>query len=174
MSRLSSPIICAIVDSWKPVYSGFPLIIRDQPASLSGMASYSIDLREKIFHACERRLGSQRAIADIFGVSLSFVEKLLRRHRTTGDMAPKPHGGGQRPRLDAAAQAQVRRLVHEQPDATLEELCTRAVETTGIRVSVPTMCRVVRRLGLPRKKNLSTRRSATPSGSSTRGKTTRP
>jgi transposase len=97
------------------------LIIRDQPVSLSGRANYSIDLRQKILHACERRLGSQQAIANIFGVSLSFVEKLWRRHRTTGDLAPKPHGGGQRPRLAAAAQAQVRRLVNEQPDATLEE-----------------------------------------------------
>jgi transposase len=137
------------------------------------MARYSIDLRQKILHACERRLGSQQAIADMFGVSLSFVEQLLRRHRTTGAIAPKPHAGGQRPRLDATAQAQVRRLVHDQPDATLEELCTRAVETTGIRVSVPTMCRVVQRLGLPRKRNLSTPRSATPSGSSKRGRTTK-
>jgi hypothetical protein len=36
--------------------------------------------------------------------------------------------------------------VHYQPDATLEELCTRAAETIGIRVSVPTMCRVVGRM----------------------------
>jgi transposase len=84
------------------------------------MASYSIDLRQKILHACERRLGSQQAIADIFGVSLSFVEKLLRRHRTTGEIAPKPHAGGQRPRVGATAQAKGRRLVHNQPDATLE------------------------------------------------------
>jgi transposase len=136
------------------------------------MASYSIDLRQKILHACERRLGSQQTIATIFGVSLSFVEKLLRRHRTTGEIAPKPHGGGQRPRLDAAAQAKVRQLVHDQSDATLAELCTRAAETTGIRVSVPTMCRVVRRLGLPRKKSRSMRRSVTPSESSTRGRLT--
>jgi len=149
------------------------LTIRGYPASLSGMASYSIDLRQKILHAYERQLGSQRAIADIFGVSLAFVEKLLRRHRTTGTIAPKPHAGGQRSRLDVAAQVQVRRLVHDQPDATLEELCTRAAETTGIRVSVPTMCRVVRRLGLPRKKSRSMRRSAIRSGSSKHGWTTK-
>lgn len=136
------------------------------------MANYSIDLRQKILHAYERRMGSQRALADIFGVSLSFLEKLLRRHRATGAMAPKPHAGGQRPRLDGAGQAQVRQLVRDQPDATLEELCTRAAERTGIRVSVPTMCRLVQRLGLPRKKNLSMRRSATPSASSRRGRTT--
>ena len=136
------------------------------------MARDSIDLRQKILPACERRLGSQQAMAHLCGVSLSFVENLLRRHRTTGDMAPKPHGGGPRPRLDAAAQAQGRRRVHEQPEATLAEFCTRAVAMTGSRVSVPTRCRVVRRLGVPRQKHLSPRRRATPSRSSTRGQAT--
>jgi transposase len=51
-----------------------------------GMAAYSIDLQQKILQARERRLGSQRALADLFGVSLSFVEKLLRRYRTTGSL----------------------------------------------------------------------------------------
>jgi transposase len=73
--------------------------------SIFRMAAYSIDLRQKILHACERRLGSQRALADLFGVSLSFVEKPVRRHRTTGDIAPKPHAGGQRPRLGATTDA---------------------------------------------------------------------
>jgi transposase len=77
-----------------------------------------MDLRQKILHACERRLGSQRALADLFGVSLSFVEKLLRRHRTTGDIAPKPHAGGQRLRLDTAAATLVRQLVHDHADLT--------------------------------------------------------
>ena len=83
-----------------------------------GMAASSIDLRHKILHACERRLGSQRVLADLFGVSLSWVETLLRRHRTTGDLAPKPHAGGQRPYLDAAADTRVRRLVHDNADLT--------------------------------------------------------
>jgi transposase len=82
------------------------------------MAAYSIDLRQKLLHACERRLGSQRALADLFGVSLSFVEKLLRRHRTTGNIAPTPYAGGQRPRLDAAANTLVRQVVRENTDLT--------------------------------------------------------
>jgi transposase len=111
------------------------------------MASSSIALRPNILPAYERQLGSQRAIADIFGVSLAVVEKRWHRSRTTGEMAPKPQAGGQRLRVDAAAQAQVRRPVHDQPDATWEEWCTRVAETTGLRVSGPTMGRVVRRLG---------------------------
>jgi transposase len=134
------------------------------------MAAYSIDLRQKILRACERHLGSQRTIADLFGVSLAFVEKVLRQYRTTGDIAPKPHGGGQKSRLDAAAKGVVQRLVQDQPDATLEELCAGVANETGVWVSVPTMCRVLQRLGLPRKKSRSTRRSARRRASSTRAR----
>jgi hypothetical protein len=77
--------------------SDLHLIMRCSPISMWGMVAYSIDLRHKIFHACEQRLGSQCALADLFGVRLSSVEKLLRRHRTPGTMAPKPHAGGQTP-----------------------------------------------------------------------------
>jgi transposase len=137
-----------------------------------GMTAYSIDLRQKILQACERRLGSQRALADLFGVSLSCVEKLLRRHRTTGDIAPKPHAGGQRPSLDAAAHTRVQQLVHANSEMTLEELCARVANERGIHVSVATRCRVLQRLGLPRKKSRSTPASATPRASSTRARTT--
>jgi transposase len=133
------------------------------------MAAYSIDLRQKILRACQRHLGSQRRIADVFGVSLAFVEKVVRQHRATGNLAPKPHAGGQKPRLDVTAQAVVQRLVGDNPDATLEELCTGVAAETGVRVSVPTMCRVLQRLGLPRKKSRSMPRNVTRSVSNRRG-----
>jgi transposase len=111
------------------------------------MTASSIDLRQKMLHAYERRLGSQRALAHVFGVSLSFVEKALRRYRRTGERGPKPHAGGQKPRLDAAAQALVRQMVAAHPDATLEELCTHVADTAGVRVSLATMCRLGQRWG---------------------------
>lgn len=116
-------------------------------------------------------MGSPRVIADIFGVRLSGVETLLPCHRPTGEMAAKPHAGGQRPRVGTGAQAQVRRRVHDQPVATLEESCLRAAEMTGIRGSVPTMCQVGRRLGWPRKTRLSMRPSATLRGASRHAQT---
>jgi transposase len=136
------------------------------------MAAYSSDLRQKILSAYERRLGSQRALAHVFGVRLSFVEKVLRRYRSTGQLGPKPHAGGQKPRLDAAAQALVRQTVDAQPDATLAELCAHVADTAGVRVSLATMCRLVQHLGLPRKKNHSMPRSRTRPASSRRGRTT--
>src|ERR687888_1624879 len=133
------------------------------------MKSYSTDLRQKIVQAYTRRLGSQRALADLFGVSRSFVEKLLRRHRSTGAVAPKPHAGGRQRRLGAVAEAMMREAVRATPDITLEDLCARVADTQGLRVSVPTMCRTLQRLGLPRKKSRSTRVNVTRRASSRRG-----
>ena len=145
--------------------------MRDLQLSMLGMAAYSIDLRQKILYAWERRLASQRALADLFGVSVSFVEKLIRRYRTTGDLAPKPHAGGPRRRLDMTAATLIRRLMHDHADLSLEELCARVADERGVRVSVATMCRVLQRLGLPRNKSRSTRASVTPRASSKRART---
>ncbi len=57
---------------------------------LVGMKAYSLDLRQKILRAYDQRLGSQRAIAALFGVSQLFVEKPLQQRRIRGDMAPRP------------------------------------------------------------------------------------
>jgi transposase len=125
------------------------------------MKAYSLDLRERIVRAYAQHLGSQRAIASLFAVSLSFVEKLLRRHRTTGESAPRPHAGGRSLTCDGAARALIRQLVQAQPDATLEELCAQLQQQQGLRVSVATMSRLLRRLGLPRKKSRSMPRNGT-------------
>ena len=131
------------------------------------MKAYSLDLRQKILHAYDQHLGSQRALAALFGVSQSFLEKLLHRRRTTGEIAPRPHAGGRQPCCDAAALAFVRQLVQTHPDATLEELCTQLQQQRGLRVSGATMCRMLQRLSLPRKKSRSMPPSARPRGSST-------
>ncbi|SRR6266540_1749721 len=130
------------------------------------MKPYSLDLRQKILRAYDHKLGSQRALATLFGVSHAFLEQLLRRRRTTGEIAPRPHGGGRQSHCDATALAVVRQLVHEQPDATLEELCAQLQPRQGLRLSVATMCRVLQRLGLPRKKSPSMPPNVTRRGSS--------
>ena len=137
---------------------------------LVSMKAYSLALRQKILRACDQRRGSQRAIATLFGVSQSFVEKLLRRRRATGDISPRPHAGGRRAICDATALASVRRLVHEPPDATLAELAAQLEAQHGLRVSVPTMGRIVLSLKLPRKKSRSTLANVIPSASSRRGR----
>jgi transposase len=68
----------------------------------------------------------------VFGVSVTFVEKVLRQHRTTGNIAPKPHAGGQKPHLDSAAQIVIKRLVGSHPDATLQELGASVAAEAGV------------------------------------------
>ena len=131
---------------------------------IPGMKAYSTDLRQKIVEAYERRVGTQGEVAETFGVSQSFVEKLLHRYRTTGGIAPLPHGGGDKPLLDEEALGLLRRLVEEQPDATLSELCEMLYERGGKRVRVTTMWKALKRLDLRRKKVTSRHRAGQPQG----------
>jgi transposase len=136
------------------------------------MKAYSLDLRQKIVQAYDHGRGSQRALAALFGVSRGFVEQLMQRRRTTGAIAPWPHAGGRQPHCDPPALALVRHLVQAQPDATLAELCTQLQQQRGVRVSVATMCRVLKRLGLPRKKSPSTPPNARRRASNTHARST--
>jgi len=128
------------------------------------MKPYSQDLRERIIQALEARDASQRASAERFCVSLSWVEKLWRRFRRSGSCAAKPHAGG-KPRSLKDHLEVLRREVAKQPEATLEELRDRVAAAQGPHVSPATICRELQRLKLPVKKSRSTRRSAIRSAS---------
>lgn len=121
------------------------------------MHPYSDDLRQRIVQACDQGL-AHRAVAKRFLVSLSFVEKLLHRRRTTGAIAAQPHTGG-RPSPLWAVEGTIRQWVATQPDVTLAELRERlAPELTP---SLAALSRFLRRLGLVRKRRRSTPSSAT-------------
>ncbi len=77
---------------------------------------------------------------------------ILKRYEITGSVEPSPHGGGKPPKLTSEQREIVLELVEEDNDATLEQLCHRLEAKTGIKVSVPTMCRWLQRWGLTRKK----------------------
>lgn len=128
------------------------------------MTPYSLDLRQKTIAALDRGVGSQRAVADLFGVSLSFVERLLQRQRTTGTLAPCPHAGGPPRCLDETDEQIIRQRLEQQPDSTLDELGEALAQQSGKSVSRATLGRTVQRLNLPRKKRLSTRPSAIRTG----------
>jgi transposase len=112
------------------------------------MRAYSNDLRERLVAAVERGDYPLRQLAPLFSVSLSFLVRLLQRHRRTGSVQPEPHGGGPPPKLDAAAQARLPALVQDQPDATLAELRARL----GVRCSLMTIARALKRHRITRKK----------------------
>jgi transposase len=114
------------------------------------MTPYSQDLRKRVLDTVQRGDGSLRQIARRFLVSISFVARLLRLHRSTGSLEPKPHGGGNPAVLGPEDLERLRELIRQQPDATLEELRQRL----GASCSTMTISRALRELGLPRKKKV--------------------
>lgn len=123
------------------------------------MEAYSLDLRERICDACDEGLETREEVAERFGVSRSFVQKLLRR-RKSGSIAPKPKGRGPQPLIGDQDLRRVRTMVKDRRDATLAELCVGLASAGGVVVSRPTMCRALKALRLPLKK----RRCMRPSG----------
>jgi transposase len=114
------------------------------------MTPYSQDLRQRVLDTVRRGEGSLRQIARRFLVSVSFVTRLLRTHRDTGSLEPKPHGGGNPAVLTPEDLERLRELIRLQPDATLEECRQRL----GASCSTMTIARALSRLGLPRKKKV--------------------
>jgi len=114
------------------------------------MTPYSQDLRQRVLDTVRRGEGSLRQIARRFLVSVSFVTRLLRTHRDTGSLEPKPHGGGNPAVLTPEDLERLRELIRQQPDATLEECRQRL----GVSCSLMTIARALSRLGLPRKKKV--------------------
>ena len=94
---------------------------------------------------------SQAEIAERFAVSLSFVEKLWRRWRTTGSCAARPRTCS-RQRTLRGAEACIRAELTDDPDMTLAALCERVAQAGHPQVTTKTMCLELQRLKLPLKK----------------------
>ena len=124
------------------------------------MKAYSLDLRTRVVEARDRRMGTQQEVATLFGVSCTFIKKLLRQRRETGTLAPKPHGGGQGAKLAAAQREKVRAsILRTRNDATVSEVHAYVVTSLRREVSRATVGRVLQSLDLPRKKNAGGQRT---------------
>jgi transposase len=115
------------------------------------METYSIDLRERVIRACDQKVGTQGQIAELLGISVPWIRKLLRQRRKMGSIAPRPHGGGRSPKFGGAKLDQLKALVEQNPDATLAELLDRS----GVDGSIMAVHRALERLGCRRKKSRS-------------------
>src|ERR1051326_8230383 len=116
------------------------------------MRAYSLALRQKVVAAVGRGDSTIEEVASSFGVGQTFVKKMLRQHRETGDLRPRPHGGGQTARLSDKPPKRLRQEVAPSPDKTAASLRDHLEERAGLSVSRPTVTRALLRLGLSRKK----------------------
>lgn len=115
------------------------------------MEAYSLDLRRRVCAAYDQG-DTVQEVAERFEVGRWFVHKMLRQRRVEGSIASKPRGHGPVPRIGPAQQARLRKLLCERPDATLAELCRSLAERDAVSVSVASLCRALKRLGLVLKK----------------------
>jgi transposase len=129
--------------------------------------SYSLDLRERVARFVEGG-GSCHAAAAHFGVSVSFVVKLMAAYRQTGSLKAKPEGGWRYSKLDPHRDFLMRRVA-EQADITMPEL---AAELAGLGTIVDpsSISRWLIRNGYRFKKNTAGQRAGARGG----GRRTRP
>jgi transposase len=111
------------------------------------MRAYSIDLRERVLMDWDAGLGTH-AVARKYRVSPEWVRKLRRQRETTGDIGPRRGKTGPKPKLVEHAE-RITELVRQSPDATLQELR----QKLGLEVSIVTLWRVLKKLGLVLKKS---------------------
>ncbi len=119
------------------------------------MKAYSLDLRQKIVDTYVEGNISQRRLAKQFRVALSFVEKLLKQRRETGNIAPIVRKGQTPTKLNAEQLMVLKQIVETTNDATLEELRYQLKQQTGVLIGRSTVARMLTRLNLTVKKNIA-------------------
>jgi transposase len=124
------------------------------------MAAFSLDLRRRVLDAALVGDATERAVADRFRVSRSFVQKLKRLHRAVGSVAPSTARRGPRPLLTDADRAALAAWVEAEPDAPCDRLAARLAAERGRAASRITVSRALAAMGLTLKKRRSGRPSA--------------
>jgi transposase len=82
----------------------------------------SLDLRQRILASYDQDEGTREQIAQRYRVSLGMVKKLLQQRRHTGDIGPRYHRCGRKPKIVPIHRQKLRELLGRKPDLTLEEL----------------------------------------------------
>jgi transposase len=115
------------------------------------MKTLSVDLRERILASYDAREGTREETADRYRVSLGMVKKLLQQRRKTGDIRPRHHYSGRKPKILDRHRRRLRHLLSRQPDLTLAEL--RAA--TALSCSLPAIHYALAAMNLTYKKRHS-------------------
>jgi len=122
--------------------------------------AYSLDLRERVARLVEGGR-SRRATAAHFGVSVSFVVKLMKAFQTTGGLVPKPSGGRRHAKLDPHRAFLLARIA-EKADITMPELSAELAAASGTKVDPASLSRWLIRNRYRFKKNAAGERARSP------------
>ena len=120
------------------------------------MARYPAMVRRRIVELYEEAYSTSE-IAEVFGVCKSGVRRVRQRLRERGTLEPLPRTCGRKPLMTPDVERRVREHVAQRPDATREEIRT----ALGLAVSLQSISKWLKRLGLPLKKSRCTPPSRT-------------
>ena len=120
------------------------------------MRAIPVSFRKRIVELYEQGK-STREIAPFSGFCVAAVRRVRQQFRQRGTLDPRTHWCGRKSLLTAERKQRLRKLLSEQPDATLAELGTRM--DRPFRTS--TMDLWLRRLGWKFKKNSGRQRTRT-------------
>ena len=122
------------------------------------MKPYSLDFRQKIIEIYEQENISIRKLAERFQVAKSFIQKLLKKYRETGELSPQTPKGSPPRKLQSEQLFTLIEIIESNNDATLEELCELLEKKIKVRVSRATMGRITTKLNYSVKKNFGSSR----------------
>jgi transposase len=113
-----------------------------------------LKLREAVVRArAEGR--TYREIAELLGLGVATVNRLLRLHRETNAVDPRPRGGGNVSPIHGSMADLLSAIVAEMPDATVAELAEVLMKRSRTSTSRSAVQRALFRLGFSRKKSPS-------------------
>lgn len=120
------------------------------------MARYAAMVRKRIVELYEQDYSTSE-IAEVFGVCESGVRRVRQHFRERGTLEPLPRTCGRTAMMTAEVERQIREHVAARPDATRDEVRS----ALGLSVSLQSISKWFKRLGLPLKKSRCTPPSRT-------------
>ena len=120
--------------------------------------AYSTDLRERVLRDIDTGMSNEDT-ARKYNVAIATVYNWKKQRRETGSCVPKKYTRGPKRKL-APYEQEIRQLVADHADATLEEL--HAMLPNKDNVTIPTLHNFLKHLKISWKKNVKSRRATSP------------
>jgi transposase len=123
--------------------------------------AYGDDLRRKFLSSYDEGEETLEELADRFLVSLGWAKKISAQRNRSGQAERVPHRAGRKAHAGGEGQQQVTAWIEAKPDLTLAEIQAKLSTEAGVKLSLPQIWHLLRKLGLRLKKSHSTPASGT-------------
>jgi transposase len=117
--------------------------------------AYGDDLRRKFLLAYDQGEETLEELASRFLVSVGWAKKISAQRNRSGQAERIRHQPGRKPHAGIEAQQKVVAWVNAKPDLTLSEIQMKLSAEAGVKLSLPQIWHLLRKLGLRLKKSRS-------------------